>query len=261
MKNPRGILITGASSGIGAALARHYAADGVHLSLSGRDAGRLDKVAEECRKRGASVTMGLIDVTDAHSMETWITATDDNHPFDLVIANAGVSGGTAGGGESAAQARRIFEVNLTGVLNTIDPVIPRMRLRRQGQLALFSSLAGFSGWPGAPAYSAAKGAVRLYGEALRGALARDGMDVSVVCPGFVATPMTDVNPYPMPFLMPAERAAGIIAAGLAKNRGRIAFPLPTYLLVKLMSALPQDLGMALRRRLPEKPAAAKSPQE
>ena len=258
MKNPRSILITGASSGIGAALARRYAADGVHLSLSGRDAGRLNAVAEDCRRRGAGVTTALIDVTDTDSMRTWIAVTDDHHPLDLVIANAGISGGTAGGGESAAQARRIFEVNLTGTLNTIDPAIRRMETRKKGQIALFSSLAAFSGWPGAPAYSAAKGAIRLYGEALRGALARHGIEVSVVCPGFVATPMTDVNPYPMPLLMPAGRAADIIAAGLAKNRSRIAFPLPTYLLVRLISALPQDLGLALRRRLPEKPAASKS---
>ncbi len=258
MKNPRSILITGASSGIGAALARRYAATGIHLSLSGRDAGRLKAIADECRQKGASVTTALIDVTDAESMKTWVEVTDDHHPLDLAIANAGISGGTAGGGESAEQARRIFDVNLTGTLNTIDPAIQRMAARKKGQIALFSSLAGFSGWPGAPAYSAAKGAVRAYGEALRGSLARHDIEVSVVCPGFVATPMTDVNPYPMPLLMPAGRAAEIIAAGLAKNRGRIAFPLPTYLFVRLMAALPLDLGLALRRRLPEKPATSKA---
>lgn len=259
MTNPKSILITGASSGIGAALARHYAAGGVHLALGGRDDARLREVAEDCRKRGAVVTTALVDVTDEESMRTWVGVTDDHHPLDLVIANAGVSGGTGGGGESPAQVRKLFAVNLDGALNTINPAIPRMKTRKRGQIALMSSLAGFGGWPGAPAYSAAKGAVRLYGEALRGTLAKSGIGVSVICPGFIKTPMTDVNPYRMPLLMSADRAAQIIAGGLSVNRARIAFPLPTYLFALWTSFLPASLAIKLRGRMPEKPAATNKP--
>ncbi|HTK85073.1 MAG TPA: SDR family NAD(P)-dependent oxidoreductase [Patescibacteria group bacterium] len=261
MKNPRSILITGASSGLGAALARHYAASGVHLSLGGRDDARLREVADDCRKHGATVTTALVDVTDEDSMRTWVGVTDDHHPLDLVIANAGISGGTGGGGEGAAQARKIFAVNLDGTFNTIDPIIPRMKTRGRGQIAVMSSLAGFGGWPGAPAYSAAKGAVRLYGEALRGALAKSGIGVSVICPGFIKTPMTDVNPYHMPLLMPADRAARIIAHGLSVNRARIAFPLPTYVFALWTSFLPVGLAIRLRSRMPEKPAATITPEK
>ena len=101
-----------------------------------------------------------------------------------------------------------------------------------------SSLAGFIGMPGAPAYCASKAAVRVWGETLRADLAADGLRVSVICPGFVRSPMTDVNRFPMPFLMDANRAARIIVAGLAHNKGRIAFPLPMYLTVRAIAALP-----------------------
>ena len=129
----------------------------------------------------------------------------------------GISGGTGGAGgdpsagpmqgESPAQARQIFDVNLGGVLNTLEPVLPAMLQRGRGQVAIISSLAAFRGWPGAPAYSASKGAVRFYGEALRGALHSSGVEINVVCPGFVVSRMTDVNQFPMPFLMSAEKAA------------------------------------------------------
>ena len=122
----------------------------------------------------------------------------------------------------------------------------------RGQIALMSSLAAFIGFPGAPAYSASKAAIRVYGEALRGALHADGIEVSVICPGFVDTPMTRVNDFPMPFLMTSEKAAAIIKRGLVANRGRIAFPFPMYFLVWLLSGLPPVLVNAMTRRLPEK---------
>lgn len=257
-EKPENILITGASSGIGAALAKHYARPGAHLFLGGRDPERLDGTSRACREKGADVTAIAVDVTDRSAMAAWITASDDTRPLDLVIANAGISGGTGGGavlhGESAAQVRKIFAVNLDGVLNTIEPVLPRMMERRRGQIALMSSLAGFSGWPGAPSYSASKGAVRLYGEALRGALAGSGVRVSVICPGFIRTPMTAVNDYKMPFMLDVGKAASVIAAGLARNRGRIAFPPGTYFLAGLLGILPYDLSSALMKKLPEKPA-------
>ena len=176
---------------------------------------------------------------------------DERGPLDLVIANAGISGGTAGG-EGEEQVRSIFAVNLDGAMNTVLPVVPRMQARRRGQIALMSSLAAFRGLPGSPAYSASKAAVKTWGEALRGALKRDGIEVSVICPGFVRTPMTAVNPYTMPMLMDAAAAAGLIKRRLARNHGRIAFPWPMYALVWFLGALPPALTDPLFARLPEK---------
>ncbi len=251
MKDPTSILITGASGGLGAALARAYAAPGVFLALTGRNEARLEAAAESCRGHGAEVATAGIDVVDAAALAAWIVEIDERHPLDLVIANAGISGGTAGG-EGAAQTRLIFAVNVDGALNTVLPAIPRMQARRRGQIALMSSLAAFRALPGSPAYSASKAAVRFWGEALRGVLARDGIGVSVICPGYVRTPMTDINPYPMPMLMDAGAAAARIKRRLARNRARIAFPLPMYALVWLLGALPPALTDPLFARLPEK---------
>ena len=248
------ILITGASSGIGAALAVGYAAAGVTLFLSGRDTGRLVGVAESCRAAGASVHDHVVDVTDSEAMAVWVARCDDVLPLDLAIANAGVSAGTGGGGESDEQARGVFAVNVGGVMNTILPAMKAMRRRRHGQLAIMSSLAAFRGFPGAPAYCASKAAVRIWGEALRGWIAAEGVAVSVICPGFIKTPMSDGNPYPMPFLMEADAAARIIIRGLDRNRARIAFPLPVYLAAQATAALPPGLTDRLFRKLPRKPA-------
>lgn len=252
MREPRSIVITGASSGIGAALARAYAAPGVSLALTGRDAARLEATAATCRERGAAVATAALDVTDAAAMERWLAQRDAAAPVDLVVANAGISGGTGGGGEDEAQARAIFSVNVGGVLNTVLPLIPPMRRRRRGQIAIMSSLAGFLGFAGAPAYSASKAAVKVWGEALVGALGRDGVTVSVICPGFIESRMTAANDFPMPFLMPADKAAGIIRRGLARGRARIAFPWPLYTAVWLSASLPAGLTAFVTRRLPEK---------
>ena len=251
-KEPGAILITGASSGIGAALARAYARPGAFLALAGRDRRRLEAVAAACRDGGARVTSEIVDVTDRAAMARWVGATDDGHPLDLVIANAGVSAGTGGQGEDAGQTHALFAVNVGGVLNTVLPIIPRMRARKQGQIAVMSSLAGFRGLPGAPAYSASKAAVKAYGEALRGWLAADGVRVSVICPGFVETPMTAGNPYPMPFLMQADRAAALIRRGLARDKARIAFPRLLYWPLRLLGALPPSITDPLLRKVPRK---------
>lgn len=255
MSSPRTILITGASSGLGAALAKFYAAPGALLFLQGRNAERLAAVATYCRGKGAKVEEAVLDITDEKTVREWLGDVDARHALDLVIANAGISGGTGGGDglEPAVQVRRIFDTNLAGVMNTIEPILPRMIARGRGQVGIISSLASFSGWPGAPAYSASKGAVRLYGEALRGRLAAKGVRINVVCPGFIRTPMTAVNNYKMPFLMDADRAAALIAKGLEKNIGRIAFPWQTYMLAGFFGLLPQWLSMRLFAGLPEKP--------
>jgi short-subunit dehydrogenase len=246
------ILITGASSGIGAALARAYAGKGLLLALGGRDAGRLEAIAGHCRLAGAEVVSGTIDVTDRRAMADWIAAVEALAPLGLVIANAGISGG---GGEARAdmdQTRRMFSVNVEGMLNTVEPALAPMLARRRGQIALMSSLAGFRGMPSAPAYCASKAAVRIYGEALRARLRGSGVSVSVVCPGFVRTPLTARNPFPMPQLMEPERAAARIRAGLERKRPQIAFPWPSFLAVRLLAALPAGLADRWLARLPAK---------
>ena len=254
MFNPKHILITGASSGIGAALARLYAAPGMRLALHGRNSERLTDVARYCEQHGAKVAMSAGDVTNAAEMAAWIAACHQTQPIDLLVANAGISAGTGGGRETIEQSRAILAVNLDGVLNTVRPAIDLMRGRRRGQIAIMSSLAGFRGLPGAPSYAASKAAVRVYGEALRAELAPNNVEVNVICPGFVRTPMTAVNRFTMPMIMDVERAALIIRDGLAQNRARIAFPWPMYFLVRLFAALPDRLVTFLAGKLPRKPA-------
>jgi len=255
MKRPPGarhVLITGASSGLGEALALAYAETGVRLALSGRDAVRLERVAFACRERGARVASAAVDATDADAMRSWIETQDEALPLDLAIANAGISGGTSGAGDSVEQVRRIFATNVAGVVNTIEPAAKRMVARGRGHLALMSSLASFRGFPGSAAYCASKAAVRLYGEGLAAELRSRGVAVSVICPGYVRTRMTAVNRFYMPFLMDAERAAEIMKRGLERRRARIAFPWRLYALVRLLAALPPGLVDRLVERLPRK---------
>ena len=233
-------------------MATAYADQNAHLFLSGRDAGRLEAVAERCRTKGAEVSTCVIDVTDTDAMASWIRKTDETVPLGLVIANAGISGGTGGGGETDDQARQIFATNLDGVVNTVLPAIAAMRRRSRGQLVLMASLAGFRGMPSAPAYCSSKAAVRVWGEGLRGALAQDGIGVTVICPGFVDTPMTKVNRFPMPFLVGAEKAAVVMRDGIDANRARVSYPWPMAALLWLLAALPPAWTDCLLARMPAK---------
>jgi len=258
MRAPESILITGASSGIGAALALHYARAGISLALGGRDARRLEEVARSCRERGSQAAATVIDVTDGDGMAAWIAATHRAAPLDLVIANAGISAGTSGTPgadgllESRAQLAAIMAINVQGLMNTVEPALLEMSRRGAGQIALMSSLASFRGFPGAPGYCASKAMVRVWGEALRPDYASRGIAINVICPGYVRSPMTDRNRFPMPFLMDVERAALIIARGLARNHARIVFPLRLYWILRLMAALPESILDRLMIRLPRK---------
>jgi short-subunit dehydrogenase len=240
MRHPRSILITGASSGIGAALAQGYAAPGVKLALTGRHAARLESVAQACRAMGAEAETAALEITDVEPLMAWINAVDRRQPLDLVIASAGMTGGVteAAGVEALKDVQRMMAVNFEGAANTIHAAIPSMRERRRGQLALMSSLAALRGLPYSPAYCASKAALKAYGEALRARLRPDGIAVSVILPGFVDTPLSRHIAGPKPLMMPPERAARIIRRGLARDSAVIAFPLLLYVGTGILAMLP-----------------------
>lgn len=156
----------------------------------------------------------------------------------------------AAGTESKTQIKEIFSTNIDGVLNIIHPVIEKMKTRRSGQIGIISSLAGFRGLPSSPSYSASKSAVRVYAESLRGNLAQFGIKVNAICPGYIKTPMTDVNDFPMPFLMEVDTAAKKIVKGLQKNKSRIAFPFPLYFVVWLATLLSTKITDPIFAKLP-----------
>jgi short-subunit dehydrogenase len=248
---PAHVLITGASSGIGAALARRYARKGVLLSLTARNASRLERVAQECRAAGADADWQTADVSDPTALGAWIEGCDSSRPVDMVIANAGVGGERViapATGEGVSVAREIIETNILGVTNTVIPLLPRFVARRKGHVVMMSSLAAHIGLPDAPLYSASKAAIRIYGQGLRRLLAPNGVRVTVVCPGFVATPMSASVPGRPPLMWSADRAADRIVAGLANGQREISFPWLLAALVKLANGLPPPLIDSLLKR-------------
>ncbi|MCI0737062.1 MAG: SDR family NAD(P)-dependent oxidoreductase, partial [Beijerinckiaceae bacterium] len=207
--SPRSILITGATSGIGRALALRYARSGVSLALTGRDRERLEETAAAARAQGAEVSPGQLDVRDQDAMAQWIKAADQRRPFDLVIANAGITTGLAPAdmAEDPAAVRAIVGINLTGVLNTVEPLILPMCARGAGQIAFLGSIAGLRGLPYAPSYCATKAAVHAYSESLRGRIEARGVRVSLIIPGFVKTPLNDGIDSLKPLEISSEEAA------------------------------------------------------
>ena len=240
---PRTIVITGASSGIGAALALHYAGQGKRLGLIGRNQARLDQVAAACRQRGAEAVCGVLDVRARDEMRVWLDAFDDANPIDLLIANAGVMAGSPASGsvEPPDIAHALVEINVLGTLNTVQPLVPRMVARGGGQIAVISSIAGFIPLPDAPSYGASKAATLSYGLALRGLLAANGVSVSVVCPGYVRTPMMAQESGLKPGAIEPAAAAERIARGLARDTPVITFPFLFSLMTRIGGMLPDRL--------------------
>lgn len=250
--HPAHVVITGASSGIGAALARLYSAPGGRVSVIARDRARLEAVAEAGRARGAVIDVHVADVADPAAIERALLTCDDRQPVALLVANAGIGGRDSLApvtGEPGPVARRIFAVNAVGVINTVTPLLPRMIERRNGQIAIMSSLAGLVPLPACPAYSASKAAVRAYGNALRLLAGPSGVHISVICPGFVDTPMAASLPFHPPFLWSADRAADYVARGLARNRGEILFPWPLALAVRALNRLPAAVANRILTRI------------
>jgi short-subunit dehydrogenase len=247
---PKTIVITGASSGIGRALALYYARRGARLGLLGRNGERLAQTAADCRAAGAVVESQQIDVCDRPAMAGWLAQFDASSPVDLLFANAGVMHGTAPGGdmEQPDPGYSLVQTNVLGVLNTVQPLLPRMTGRRQGQIAIMSSLAALIPLRDSPSYCASKSAVMAYGLSLRDLLCGQGIGVSVICPGYVTTPMSRREIGDKPLEMPPERAAAIIDRGLSRNKAVVAFPFWLALATRIGGRLPDRWRERMTRR-------------
>lgn len=248
---PRCILITGATGAIGGALAAEYAEPGTTLILHGRRPDRLEVIASATRNAGARVLIHTGDVRDVASLRAWMADVSVAEPVDLFIANAGVNTniGMDHAGERWETAESLLDTNVKGTIAAVDAVLPGMRQRGGGQIALVSSLAAYYGLPLTPSYSASKAAIKVYGEALRGWLRAEGIGVSVVMPGYVDSDMCSAMPGPKPFLMSPQRAARIIRRRLAADPPRIAFPAPLSWGCWWLSVLPPALAGRILQRL------------
>ena len=245
------VVITGASSGIGEALAIECAKRGDRLFLCGRNAQRLENTTEKCRALSAATDAETIDVTDSEAVAQWLTQCENKAPIERVFANAGVSTGE----ETSDNVRRTFATNVGGVVNTVLPAIEIFRNgqeRTTKQIVITSSIAGYGPLKACPSYSATKSCVKTWGLALRGMLAPEGIAVSVICPGFIRSRITDANTCPMPFFMEADKAASIILKRADKNKGMISFPWPMRLSTWFLSIMPQFLNELINKLLPKK---------
>jgi len=249
---PRCVVVTGASSGLGEALARHYAGRGATLALLARRESELRQLAENLPTPSYVYP---VDVTDATAMRQ--AATDFMARAgvpNLVIGNAGISVGIATQNEKDLPVfERVMAVNVLGLVNTFHPFIEAMRATGTGTLVGIASVAGVRGLPGSGAYSASKAAAIAYLESLRGDLRGSGVKVVTVAPGYVETPMTAVNTYPMPFILPVDEAARRIARVIDAGRSYAVVPWQMAIVGKLLRLLPNPVFDALFSRAGRKP--------
>jgi short-subunit dehydrogenase len=249
------VFLTGASSGLGEALARHYAAQGSTLALFARREAELARLASALAP--ATVVTYTGDVREPADVRR--AAADFIARFgvpDVVIANAGISRGTlTEAPEDLATFRAIFETNVLGMVHTFSPFIAPMREAHAGSLVGIASVAGFRGLPGSGAYCGSKSAAITYLESLRVEMRGSGVAVVTVCPGFIATPMTTRNPYRMPFLTTPEKAAELIARAVARRSRFYVLPWQMAVFAKILRCAPRalfDAAVAGRARKPRK---------
>lgn len=240
--------ITGAGKGIGRALARRLAAEGWAVAVSARTAEDLASLAAECPH--GNIYPFPLNVEDHHATGAIIDQIErELGALDLAILNAGTHVPTPAETFSAGAVKHLFDVNVFGTANGLEWLIPRFILRKRGHIAVVASLAGYRGLPSAAAYGASKAALINMCEALLPELERHGVRLTVINPGFVKTPLTDRNRFPMPFLVSAEVAAEHIVRGLGKSAFEISFPWRFAILMKLLRLAPDRLFFALSRRM------------
>ncbi|AXS81116.1 SDR family oxidoreductase [Dechloromonas sp. HYN0024] len=251
------VFITGASSGIGEALAVYYAAQGATLGLAARRSTFLDGLNQ---RLGGQHACYPLDVSDAPALHA--AATDFVARFgapDIVIANAGVSAGTLTECEEDLVAfRRIMDINVFGMAASFAPFIPALKAadgacRKRQRLVGIASVAGIRGLPGAEAYSASKAAAISYLESLRLEMRPYGIKVVTIAPGYIESPMTAVNGYQMPFLLPVEQAAERFAAAIERGVTYTVIPWQMGIVAKILRALPNWLYDRLFTSAPRKP--------
>lgn len=245
------ILITGTSSGIGAALAKAYAKPGVQLFITGRHKDRLQEVTDRCQELGAVVQQKIIDVTSFDELKEWITSIDQKHPIDLVIANAGI--GTyvslSAPFESFNEIKKSIDTNTLGTIATISPFITAMTLRKKGTIVIINSLSAILPAPYYPSYSASKAALRHFSDSIRYKLTQHNVRLSLVMPGFVGSDFMPDYRGPRLFLISPEKATQIIQKGIQKNKKYIIFPKRLYYVIQLMKLLPQKLIVTIYERI------------
>ena len=241
--------ITGASSGIGAELAVSLAEAGASVSASARSSEKLDAL----HKRNSGVSALPVDVTDPDAVAAAVSAAEEAHgPIDLAILNAGIWQPSDPAAFDGDAAERSMEVNYLGVTHALAALLPAMKARRQGQIAIVSSVAGYRGLPKGAYYAPTKAALISLCEALRPELEAQGIKLQVINPGFVKTPMTSVNTFPMPFLVELDDAVAAIMRGLKSGKFEIAFPWQLVTLLKVLRVLPYGLYFWLMRRISPK---------
>jgi short-subunit dehydrogenase len=253
-------VVTGASSGIGWALAKTLAAEGCKVGLVARRRGRLEELAAEIRAAGSAVAFAAADVGDQTQVQAAIGEIAGRlGPVDLLIANAGVGAPTLPEPMNVADIETQFRVNTFGVIYAIEAVLPDMLRRGRGHLVAVSSLAAYKGLPGESGYCASKAAVNVFMEGLRIQLRDRGIAVTTVCPGFVKTPMTAVNDFHMPFVLEADEAARRIVRALRRRPKVYNFPWQTTLLMKLTRWIPDWLMARTMRKYNEAPPMPATP--
>jgi short-subunit dehydrogenase len=253
-------IITGASSGIGWSLARLLGAGGCKVGLVARRRENLVELADTITKAGGTAAIAPADIGDrTQTVEAIHELTGQLGPVDLLIANAGVGAPTTLTPFNVAEVEKMFRVNVLGVVYSIEAVLPAMLERRAGHIAAVSSLAAYKGLPGESGYTASKAAVNTFMEGLRIQLRDKGIAVTTICPGFVKTPMTDVNDFHMPWLMNADEAARRVIRALERRKKVFNFPWQTALLMRTVSWLPDWVVARVMGKYNENPPMPKTP--
>ncbi|MFT4181243.1 MAG: SDR family NAD(P)-dependent oxidoreductase [Rhizobium sp.] len=244
------VWITGASSGLGRALALKLAGEGYKVAVTARRHDMLLELQAEASELPGSIFVLDGDVTSAEDMEHTVAAIEYQHgPLALLVLNAGVYLPARGEDLNHEVFERSFAINLHGVVNCLVPAVRHMRARGHGQIAIVSSAAGYGGLPGSAAYGATKAALINMAESLNFDLGRLGIRIQLVTPGFIETPLTAKNKFPMPGLISAEDAAAAVAAGLKSPSFEISFPKSFTYKLKLMKLLPYSLYFRIVRRV------------